>query len=40
MDRRIVFETLESLRRCVQRIESKRPDALAARMGLGWLAPR
>jgi len=30
MDRRIVQEKLESLRRCVQRIEHKRPDTVEA----------
>lgn len=30
MDRRVVLDKLESLRRCIQRIESKRPDTLEA----------
>lgn len=30
MDRRVVLDKLESLRRCVRRIESKRPDTLEA----------
>ena len=30
MDRRVIADKLERLRRCVQRIEHKRPSALAA----------
>ena len=30
MDRRVVNEKLESLRRCIQRVESRRPDSVEA----------
>ena len=30
MDRRLILDKLESLRRCVRRVESRRPDTLAA----------
>ena len=30
MDRRVIADKLERLRRCVQRIEHKRPSTLAA----------